>query len=276
MSFENFTGTLRPTGPKGAWQIHPPRYDSTAALSAPVIHAISERALRRVLEWTAQYGLLGVLPHRSLLLQSRTYQPTGSDIRASFIRMGGDHKLAAFERPSEAEDSCVLFPKATAPLPVIVPSARVLANFDLDPDSQEHWWSDPTVSPAFWERYCERLAEWFVEAEDLSSIITITSSCGLQDFTQDFMNAPRLNQLLASTGHHLQIRSDGVCRELFYPSLLAAFAAMLAQDMVDHEKRLVTCPVCGALAASSAYRRVYCSRQCAWRARKRRQRSKKL
>src|SRR6266702_4713729 len=67
---------------------------------------------------------------------------------------------------------------------------------------------------------------------------------------------------------------DRAIFRLEYPSLLAVFAAMFAQDLVDHEKRLVTCPMCGALAASSSYRRTYCSSKCAWRARKRRQRAK--
>src|ERR1019366_3090302 len=42
------------------------------ALSQKAPPAMSERAIRRVLEWTDCHGLLGILPQRLLLLQGRT------------------------------------------------------------------------------------------------------------------------------------------------------------------------------------------------------------
>jgi hypothetical protein len=260
-----------PTDPKHPPQLRIPTYVNTFGSGGPFLQSISERAVKRILDWSSRFGLLGVLPQRVLMLQQRKYQSTEPYIRGIATRLAG-HYVHTLERTSEDEDSCLLFPKAMEPLAVIAPSVQVLAGFDLKPDPKNPWGFDPEAGDCFWGRYAEPLAEWLAEVEDLSSAIKLGNSTERGDF---YAIGAGLNQLLASTGHHLALGAHGMQRELSYPSLLAAYAAMFAQDVLDQQKRIVICPVCGSLAASSAYRRTYCSVKCAWRARKRKQRAKK-
>lgn len=257
------------------WRVQP-------FLNAPTrpfrLAEMSERAIKRVLEWTEQHGLLGILPHRVLLLQTgpkRAYSQKilkGLYTRWSFTRMGGQHWWAQELMARSEAPLCVHFPRSAEPLAVIVPANQVLADFDLRNDSVP-WHFDPHLGQRdFWGRYCEPLSEWFYEAESLSSMIRLFNGESLP--WELFI--PNLNLMFASAGHHLTLGPGGVRLDMHYPSLIAAFAVMYAQDLVDRKKRIVTCRECGTLAASSAYRRTYCSQRCAWRARKRRQREREV
>jgi len=203
-----------------------------------------------------------------LLFQATVPEPYGPCLRLNCTRTGlvPDYTLV-FELTSEKEDRCVLFPKATEPHWVIASTAPILSNFGLDARRPDFCMAPMTT---FWGSYGEPLAEWFAEAEDLCSIIRSLNS---KDSPECFEKIAALNHLLISTGHHLRLDGSGEpVRESYASSLLGAFAAMFAQDLLANPKRVVTCPVCGALAASSSYRRTYCSNGCAWRARKRKQR----
>jgi hypothetical protein len=241
----------------------------------PVLRSINERALKRVLEWTGHYGLLGILRQRVLMAQSPSYDTAQVHFRSNYSRMAGKffETLAAVPRAEAGkEPTCISFAKTMAPLTIVSPVAKVLADFDLGASPKPWRWPfDLSCEKQFWERYCEPLADWFAEAEGLCRMFKDLSS--KQPVTMNFP-CPDLNLLLASTGYHLEFNGQGVRRELCYPSLLAAFTAMFAQDLVGQEKRFVTCPGCGATAVSASYRRTYCSKRCAWRARKQRQRSK--
>src|SRR5436190_5930019 len=90
----------------------------------------SERAIKRILEWTDHYGLLGILPQRILLLQAPALG-VPPNVRGNFARVGGLFWFFMEETNTWKVPQCVLFPRTTEPLAVIVPAATVVADFDL-------------------------------------------------------------------------------------------------------------------------------------------------
>jgi len=253
-----------------------------------------ERAIRRILEWTNHYGLLGILPQRVLLVQNSPVR--GPSWRINSARLGGRFEFPFETWKNSVTSRCMVFPNATTAILAILPAEEVLADFDsrsirIDRRGstkypppprgasaqapQTSWFFNTILGPAFWERYCEPLADWFFESENLSSILGLVASINRPAQKLSDETIGRLNLLLSGTAYQLELcPNNKVLRGMQYPSLMAAFAAMVAQDLDAREKRIVTCPECGILAASSAYRRTYCSKRCAWRARKRRQREK--
>ncbi|MBN1460801.1 MAG: hypothetical protein JXA57_14810 [Armatimonadetes bacterium] len=81
-----------------------------------------------------------------------------------------------------------------------------------------------------------------------------------------------LETLLEPVGVELVVdQKKGVRQSWSCPSLLSMFAAMAAQDLAGGF-RILRCRSCGEPFTTSAYQAVYCSKNCAWRDRKRRAR----
>jgi hypothetical protein len=187
----------------------------------------------------------------------------------TYVRLGGDWALGRERVPTlDVPRRCVIMRSATSGNAVVAP-AEILDEFT--PGLKRGFSLFP--EDVFRSSYCEPLDTWYEEAHTFAAtVVTLTDPAG----GPARMETQFLNAILSSVGHCLQIGASGaVSIGTMYPSLLAAFAEMVAQDLLA-AKRILRCSLCDVFSVTSAYQTKYCSKRCAWRARKRRQRESEV
>jgi hypothetical protein len=135
----------------GVWL--PPLYSTPLPDAAPAVQSISERARKRILEWSESYGLLGIFHQRVLFFQTAPSERTKRYLRGDIARAGGQF-VAVLEGTRKPEDPiCVYFPKALAHLAVVSPAAQVLADFGLKASFRQWFFEDDGVQAEMVKRY---------------------------------------------------------------------------------------------------------------------------
>lgn len=126
--------------------------------------------------------------------------------------------------------------------------ADILNEFQLEPATDF-----PLPSTAeFWNSYCEPMDTWYNEARGLSIVLCTCTDPSYETSIRD-SGDQELNLLLAAVVRRLRRDASGSpISEVQYPSLLAALAAMAAEDYLAG-KRMIRCPVCRLYWMSSAY-----------------------
>lgn len=240
---------------------HPPMRSQLKA----VLTAASEQA---VLDWCANYGPLGILPHRVLQV---TLAPGATD-QVQYIRIDRGWRAALRHRPNPNAPT----PQPTAIVQPIVGStisverlSTTWARFfpDVPEEAQETFpYPEPLTEP-FWEVYGEPLDEFLSGAralQDLLNGIKMQRERRLREF-QTFTGGPfaMADSLVAPMGLGVRISPSGrVDLNFVGNSLLATLTVMLLEDL--SRGKALQCP-CGQLFVSSAYQAHYCSKRCRWR-----------
>jgi hypothetical protein len=241
---------------------------------------LTQESEAKLLEWVADYGLLGILPHCTLqvsLAQRRRAQVLYTRIGAGWNRveipiMGEEHS-----RPPSA---------ITLPLrgagPQYEPLDVTWARFFPDvPREQQQLFSYPQpLTDEFWETYAEPIPEFFSAMHalrELHETIRVSQSKSnkaqkWQDVHDALTSRPLAAEgLLRGLGPALDWSRGRQVQLRWVPSsLLAWLAAMMLEDL--SYGRALICPACRRPFVSRAYQAQYCSERCRWTVLKRKQR----
>ncbi|MGD0076084.1 MAG: hypothetical protein ABSD31_17345 [Candidatus Binataceae bacterium] len=237
----------------------------TDALPAPLT-AESEQA---VLDWCADYGLLGILPHR--VLQVILWPRDGEQVH--YIRLGCGWLAVTRDRQNA---STPVQPPIALVQPVlgsgisIEPLSKTWARFfpNVPPTIQEIFAYPQPLTPPFWGAYGEPLADFLSGARALKTLLD-----GIE--LQQKNRALRLlhaavsggtqvqaNSLVAPMGLGVRVKKKHIELSWVGNSLLSALAVMLLEDL--SRGRVLQC-LCGQVFVSTAYQARYCSKRCRWR-----------
>ncbi len=134
------------------------------------------------------------------------------------------------------------------------------------------------LTPGFWHLYSETVKDFLHRAGWLQAALEHIGSVDLADATWsegevgDFpIGLDILNFLTGSANRVLGVRHVSLELVWLFPSLLASYAMMIAEDLTQNNA-LHACSVCDTPFLSKAYQVKYCSDTCRFRAQKRRQR----
>jgi len=250
--------------------------------------------LRRILEWTNRFGPLGVIFEERR--RAEMFCGAGADIESN--RETYQCKSTADRSCQEHPDTAVMDKQLTGETDRR--GSRVFISFHIDNfddaldlqllewrhagvqdplpftfrrfssrnnDTDQHSWDDRTS----WATYCESLEDWYAEAESFCNHINLLGI--LTHKTSTLLGALRRNisDVRRVIDHRDTDLRDSTSSQPYHPTLLSEFAAMASQDFANGH-RMIECPACGMHAMVSGYQTKHCSRKCASRIRKRRQR----
>jgi hypothetical protein len=188
-------------------------------------------------------------------------------VRPNYVRLGGDWAMGLEHVPTlDAPPRCLVLRDVTRGEAVFAP-VEILREFT--PGGNCEFSLFPRE--AFEKYYCEPLDIWYQDAQAFASTVVNLTDPSV-DRIDHKMATEHLNFILSSVGERLEIKKGGAASTTAtYPSLLAAFAGMFKEDLLAG-RRILKCSTCGAYSVTSTYQRKYCSKRCAWRTRKKRQR----
>lgn len=275
------------------------------------VNALTPDAERELTAWCAAHGLLGVLPHRTLMACVPVRVPAGDggtmEWPHRYVRTAlgwrrltveelvhGD--LEALERhPRSARTAASrLLPAGT----VLIAGVRQHSDMLYEAPLREAWARFfPDVSPAqhdaptestyplpltaeFWRAYGEPVDDFLDAALALYEALDAlrAPATGRAGAESRAVGIQRLNALVAPIAPHLALRTDRgeppFEQRWASPSLLATFALMALQDLAAG-MRPEHCSRCGTLFMTASPLGRYCSNTCRYTAQKRAQRDHK-
>jgi hypothetical protein len=232
---------------------------------------------KKILEWCARYGLLGVLPHRALRV---TLAPQkGSQIQYAKIGAGWIATERAEEQQS-LETPCAVLQPLRGTGVVAEPLSTTWSRFfpDVRHDQRENFSYPEPLTKDFWMRYAEPLADFLSGMHALRELhqairLFQAKSAAARRFGKlqaALAGGPELmyEGLVAGVGLALQWkRSRQFQLKWVAGSLLASLTMMMLQDL--SYGRALQCPGCGRAFVSGAYQARYCSVRCRWLVQKR-------
>ena len=259
-----------------------------------------------LLDWCAQYGLLGALPHEfhSVTLAARWGElgrrsPVSAVVK-QFSRIGGAWK--SFQRGYAVDLTYgssgdirreligTVVPKDRIPYGCPAPHADGFQDRPTDAN-----WVDeslcaswgryfPSVPPREWETHdypCPLTEQfWHVYSEPIDSFLHyaflldqasrfLTPGAKFKDESEYKEARSHLEALLAPATQGARRGTDGSVEQSWrFPSLISAFAQMVFQDALAGRYRR-QCGACHGPFVSDAYQARYCSEQCRHRQQKR-------
>jgi hypothetical protein len=266
---------------------------------------LSTSGQERLVQWCIEYGLLGLLPHQTVLASlaprweilggSGSCVPTRRVHRrdvygwsATFDALlqplqSGRDKVRAGDlvdtilyRDSWAEPQALVRTIRDGGWSTQHLSEAWGSYFPGVPPSDRNTYTYPVPeSEAFWTAYCEPVA-WLLGAADLLRVAiqqldpdadTVVSP---ESFLQRIDGGMRsLHNLLAPVQPSITIDASGYYRQTWRTgSLLASFALMAMLDLTER-RRVLTCKNCGRVYVSAAHSARYCSTRCHATAQKR-------
>ena len=230
----------------------------------------------RILEWCAQYGLLGLLLHRVEGVVRLNLECLPS---AAYPMM----KATKFTRTSRGWQETIHFPASLGTRPGVYlrkdiqdheltfePLGETWARFFPDvPDNAINTYDYPTpFSPEFWQQYAEPVAGFSIAARGFRDAVDIARTIGSQRRVSE-EDQPRvlqaedlINALAAPARPLLYAAAKGYGFGYACHSLLAAYAMMVELDLSS--ARLLECAnaKCRSLFVTKAAAGKYCSRTC--------------
>jgi hypothetical protein len=233
---------------------------------------------QKILDWCHQYGLLGILPHRTL--QVTLGEAAGA--QTQYTRMGvgwmaterrQDNPFAPLIKPNAAMRSLQGIGVSSESL--LVTWARFFP--DVTPNEcLIHQYPEP-LTEEFWKLYAEPLQDFLSAARALKGILSaiyLSQSRGrkIRDHHAAVTGGllPIIDALVAPMGLGVQVnRNSRPSVHWVSTSLLSSLTTMLLEDLA--KGTALRCP-CGQLFVSNAYQARYHSKQCRWRFEKHKQR----
>jgi hypothetical protein len=236
----------------------------------------------KLLGWCADYGLLGVLPHRAVQV---TLAPR-TRVQLQYTKIGAGWTVTA--RPTRRRSvltPCAVLQPLRGAGPVVEPLDRTWSRFfpQVPPDQRETFGYPEPLTKDFWAKYAEPVAEFLSGMRALGELHqaiqlfqarqpSLRRIGNLQAF---LAGGPDLipQGLIAGVGLALEWdRSRHVELKWVASSLLASLALMMLQDLAHG--RALQCPRCGRAFITGAYQGRYCSVRCRWVTQKREYRKK--
>lgn len=137
------------------------------------------------------------------------------------------------------------------------------------------------LTPDFWHLYSETVDSFLHHAGWLQTSLEYIGSSDLSEGTwsdwgaSDFLVGKEILDFLTASANRVLGVRDGSLELIWrFPSLLASYAMMIAEDLAENHA-LHICPVCNTPFLSRAYQVKFCSDTCRYRQQKREQRRKK-
>lgn len=127
------------------------------------------------------------------------------------------------------------------------------------------------LTPEFWHLYTEDVNEFLRRASWLQTTVDELAVLEKRGDQNIELGIEILNHLTASANRVLREEDGRLQLVWLFPSLLASYAMMIAQDISD-ERNAHTCQACGTRFLSSAYQAKFCSDKCRYRDQKANQR----
>lgn len=255
--------------------------DATLGKEKPLQKMVQSGFFDAILEWCAEYGVLGILPHRVRILE---YALKGNEkVKLIQQRVGGTWESLLISddvirlvdvgnelkaRLPEGDWDCI----GVESINFLDLSTQIewtrnegdLVDRFIAEESRAAWKSGvypAPLSPWFWNIYGEPILEFYNGAKLLYDCLMTILTDG-PDSTAKSLAARKLNILAEPVTHMATINSTGsLCCHLAAPSLLSTYAAMILMDLAE-PNRLLSCTECGRIFASGTSRAAYCSSTC--------------
>jgi hypothetical protein len=255
---------------------------------------------RRLLDWCAEFGLLGVLPHRVTRLtmaprwRKGTPAPPGTfgaaERRqdwhstgwlefdrwrfgifetAETVREGDLVDQSLFDDAPGFGDSGALILNNQGEL-VHEPLHRSVSRF-FPSLTQSEWdtFEYPPISSArFWESYAEPVDQFLAAAIQIRDAVSGLSRVGELVTLSDHealvvkRGLDSFNEMLRQTSLAVIPDETGIQRRQVPKSLIAAFALMISEDLELEHGRALRCANCGRPFVGLSYQATYCSDRC--------------
>ncbi len=269
--------------------------------------ALTPEAEARLLAWCARNGLLGILPHRTLMVvfppqwepemegnrkgllpSLRTYARTNTGwfLRISQQLVGGaEWRGAAHEKGQPIPEE--YWPKQWPKPGVLIGELHKGGwKWESVTETWARFFPDIPRGELTGYPYPLPLTEdfWRIYAEPLDAFVSGAAALrdALKDLTATEAKSPGvehgrriLHALLGPVSPALDIVDGGQFRQRWVAtSLLASYSMMAFQDLVE-QRQVLICRICGKLFISGAWQATYCSPRCRHTAQKRAYRDKK-
>jgi hypothetical protein len=239
-----------------------------------VTASLTAESEAKLLGWCADYGLLGVLPHRAL--QVTLAEQTG--IQLQYTKFGAGWIVT--ERKPPVTTGALIQPLRGISL-VAEPLSATWSCFfpDVPPHQRDIFGYPEPLSEEFWKLYAEPVAHFLSGMHALQELHQAIRLFQARSPAQrELANLQAVlaggSQLLAQglvggVGMALQWNpsSRSVHQKFVGSSLLASLAMMMVNDL--SYGRALRCPRCGRAFVSGAYQARYCSVGCRWVVQKR-------
>ncbi len=252
--------------------------DFTPAQVDRLLAPLTDESEAKLLKWCAQYGLLGILLHRTVHItlapRTRLYQVQHTKIGAGW---------STTEIPITRHQPIVIPFAIVQPLRGAGPVSERLGItwarfFPNVPPVQCESFSYPTpLTEEFWKSYAEPVEDFLLGMRallDLHQTIRVFQSESLKAQRllelKDALTPRHLvaEGLLAGVSLALQWNTDRRIQQKWVTSsLLASLATTMLEDLTYG--RALECPGCGHPFVSGAYQAKFCSVRCRWAEQKR-------
>ena len=261
----------------------------------------------RLIAWCEQHGLLGILPHRTRVMNLAPYalrqqyvdEETGEPVdegvphQTIHALIGGTWQDIYAE--NEARDDAVHHPEVPLPPDLIPPGwsgpSVLLESMEWgiveqgslrddvwpffpdvpEDEAETHQYPRP-LSEEFWKGYGEPVWKFIRGAAAFQQAVLNVGARKIATRQEGLRN---LHALAGAVRVTVEPGPKGTYRQRWAsPSLLATYALMFLQDLVGgHHVR--QCKACHQVYAAAAYQSKYCSARCRQRLEKRRHRERK-
>lgn len=209
-----------------------------------------------IVRWCSEHGLLGIFPAQAMLL---TF---GVPERIGDVSGAGVSTLQYVQMPSgwikrvggDIAEGIVLRTYA-GELRVEPDLQAALSRYSL-------WSKGPVplpLTPRFWARYTERVSDFVAAAAYFLEVIEEVARD--QERGSDRKGAALLDALRGPAAMHLLHTDRGYTWTWSVPSLLSAYAAMAAEDLVAG-RRVLRCARCETPFVSGQYNARFCTPSC--------------
>jgi hypothetical protein len=269
--------------------------------AGPAGSQYEDDSIQAILDWCAQFGLLGILPHRLDRIRlwpywhtedGRTSITTTSIVRtedgfASLVTRLGPTNAAPGTEGSQVEADMVpdgIYPEVIWRSTIFSRIQRTEAHRGLlsleayfpemkaVPEADRFAICQPLTEP-FWRQYAEPIDEFVSVAITIRNFVMTMSGFPDMSITQSPLDD--LNGLTSQVRMAITKTRQGYRLVFKLPSLIAGIGEMWAQDLLGH-RRAAKCEACGEAFITQAYQSRYCSDPCRWRTQKREIREDRL
>ena len=237
-----------------------------------------------ILEWCRNYGLLGVLLHKTMSMAFRTRSKGGRNVQWSTGRWLSVKQPDDGKTPRKFADLLKDERQHAEPHAMVRRALNEVRREPLTGTWKEffprippkevagHPFSTPETA-SFWRMYAEPVDEFILAATQVRAAVDGLCRSAKNGPRSDYpMCEEALAALLAPTTVIAPITKRGVVLTWASPSLLGYLGLMLLQD-ITRVGRVITCPDCGHRKVSK--RGIYCSIKCRKNAETRRYRARK-
>lgn len=239
---------------------------------------LTEKGERAILDWCAEYGVLGVFPYRVIeirlppkhMVPEFEWVPPDTPVQIVFTKVAtGWRKRNQYQLPGARPGAVGVLldddPGGDNP-PAFRPLDEALRFFPTLKDPSD---IPLPLSDEFWACYAEPVADFFTAVRTLSDASAAARAKSLPRAEVDQIRLGVGLRTLESLLAHQRMGVNWKPRVGFgtrwvSDSLLATIAAMIAED-VRAAGRPLKCRVCGKIFMSSRPQAAYCSKRCRWR-----------